>query len=73
MLKKLFSVNVGAEAIGVSTPTMRRYIQEELVPVVRVGGRVLVTEDTIAKIQQYGLTLPASAKAGKRGRRARAS
>ncbi len=41
------SIEYAASVCGVSRPTLAREIEAERLPVVRLGGRILVTQDAL--------------------------
>jgi excisionase family DNA binding protein len=49
-----------ADALGVSVYTIRRLVAANRIPAVRIGARIMVCSDTVARIQREG-TQPSSA------------
>ena len=53
-MEPLLSVDQAAIALGISPWTLRSYIRDEKVPVVRVGRRVLIEPATVRRVVEKG-------------------
>jgi excisionase family DNA binding protein len=59
-LRLFLSVPQVAHSLNVSIPTVRRWIASGALPYRKVGGRTLVHQSTIDRIEAEGLNLPAT-------------
>jgi excisionase family DNA binding protein len=51
----LMPLDAVAEAFGVSVYSVRRLIASGALPAVRIGARVLVSSDVVARVQREGI------------------
>jgi hypothetical protein len=55
-MQRLFDVDNSCSQLGNCSPwTLRKHIARGNVPVVRIGRRIFLSEETIAKISREGL------------------
>lgn len=55
MKAQLVSVNAVADSLGVSLDTIRRLIRAKRISSVRVGKRVLISQEEVDRIMQHGV------------------
>jgi excisionase family DNA binding protein len=60
-LRLFLSVQQIAQALNVSVPTIRRWIASGVLPYRKIGGRTLVHQSTIDRIESEGLKLETEA------------
>lgn len=53
-IEKLYNLKAAADLLGVSPWTVRRWGQRSMIPVVRLGGRMMVAESTLRALIQKG-------------------
>lgn len=54
---RLMPLDAVAKALGVSIYTIRRLVAVESLPAVRIGARVMVSSDEVARVQREGIRL----------------
>jgi len=53
--EKLYTVEEAQKHLRVSMPTIRSWIHQNRIPVVRMGRRVLIQESLLKKVMNQGL------------------
>jgi len=63
---QLFTIAQAAAALAIAPDTLRRWIKRHGIPIVRLGRKTLLTEETCRAIVRHGLPMKAGSDPGRR-------
>ena len=63
---QLVTVREAAAALAVAEDTLRKWIKRHGIPIVRLGRKTLLTEETCRAIVRHGLPMKAGSDPGRR-------
>jgi len=63
---QLVTISQAAGALSIAPGTLRKWIKRHGIPVVRLGRKTLLTEETCAAIVRHGLPVKSGSDPGRR-------
>ena len=63
---QLVTVREAAAALAIAEDTLRKWIKRHGIPIVRLGRKTLLTEETCAAIVRHGLPVKSGSDPGRR-------